>query len=48
MIFDEIKLEISKIHHLQYKIINRTTIKEEKTYKTREMNPDRLGSSPPL
>lgn len=30
MIFDKIKFEISKIHHLKYKIINRTTIKEEK------------------
>lgn len=31
------KTEISSIHHFKEKIINRKTIKEEKTFDTREL-----------
>lgn len=43
--FDKIKLEMSKIYYFEDKIIIPNTIKEEKVFSTRGLNPGRLHTS---
>lgn len=48
VIFHKTETKISKIQHYKDKILNRNTIKKEKTFGTRTLNPVHLCTIPPL